>query len=197
MHRCAWIIVLVAAVGCHPSIRGWPDLARTTGCTPELIASAPPHEATDFRKLVGTYTLVQVDTTPGWFELERKYGIVSKYPTLTIWTTDSVHRFSRFSPLAQRRIPADIPLAGALTGYEDAGFTADRPQVEVSAPDYQLVVRFQSDYSFDNPLWELPIQRRGSWGFGGFFEEASIVRPAGEDGKALAERAGFYCACRR
>ena len=91
-------------------------------------------------------------------------------------------------------ITADIPLAGALSGYEDAGFTPDRPQVEVAAPGYQLVVRFQSDYSFDNPLWELPIERRGSWGFGGFFEEASIVRPSGEDGNALEQRAGFYCA---
>jgi hypothetical protein len=162
-----------------------------------LIASAPRYQSTDVQTLAGQYTLVQIDTTRGWFEFERKHGTVGRYPTLTLWATDSLHRFSRLSPFTQRRIPADIPLIGALSGYEHAGFTPDRPQVEVSAPDYYLVVRFEPGFVFDAPLWELPIQRQGTWGFGGHFEEASIVLPTGTDGRMLGQRAGFYCALKR
>ena len=197
LYRSGWFLALCAIIGCRAPIHGWPDLARTSGCTPELLASAPRYRATDVLKLAGQYRLVQVDTTRGWFEFEREQGIVGQYQTLTLWPTDSLHRFSRFSPLTTRRLPADIPLVGALSGYEHAGFTPDRPQVEISAPDYYLVVRFVSGYEFDAPIWELPIERRGSWGFGGYFAEADIVRPAGSDGKALGQRAGFYCAFKR
>jgi len=198
VYRRAWLVALGAVCGCHAPIRGWTDLARTSGCTPELIASAPRHQATDVLSLAGQYTLVQIDTTRGWFEFERENDVAFKrYPTLTLWPTDSLHRFSRVNPLTARRIPADIPLAGALSGYEHAGFTPDRPQVEVSAPDYDLVVRFQPGWEFDAPMWDLPIERHGSWGFGGYFAESEYALPAGPDGKALGQRAGFYCAFRR
>lgn len=198
MHRRTWLVALGTVLGCHAPIRGWADLARTSGCTPELIASAPRYQANDVRNLAGQYTLVQIDTARGWFEFERAYGSVGRYPTLTLWSTDSLHHFSRLNPLTKRRVPANIPLAGALSGYERAGFTPDRPQVEVSGPgDDLVVVRFQPEFVFDAPLWELPIQRQGSWGFGGYFAEASIVLPQGADGRVLGQRAGYYCAFRR
>jgi hypothetical protein len=184
--------------GCHAPIRGWADLARTSGCTPELIASAPHYHATGAEHLAGQYTLVQIDTARGWFEFERRYGTPGRYPVLTLWRTDSLHRFSRVNPLTKRRVPADIPLMGALSGFERAGFTPDRPQVEVAGPGYDwVVVRFQPEMVFDAPLWELPIQRHGDWGFGGYFAEASIVVPTGTDGGMLGQRAGFYCALKR
>jgi hypothetical protein len=197
VYRKAWLVAVGTVFGCHAPVRGWADLSRTSGCTPALIASAPRYQGTNVQTLAGRYALVQIDTARGWFEFEREYGTVDHYPTLTLWPTDSLHRFSRVSPLTTRRIPADIPLMGALSGYEHAGFTADRPQVEVSAPDYYLVVRFQPGFEFDAPLWELPIQRQGSWGFGGYFAEAPIVLPVGKDGRALGQRAGFYCALKR
>ena len=198
MHRRVWLVALGIVFGCHAPIRGWADLARTSGCTPELIASAPRYQAADAQKLAGQYTLVQIDTARGWFEFEREYGTVGRYPVLTLWRTDSLHRFSRVNPLTKRRVPADIPLMGALSGYERAGFTPDRPQVEVAGPGYDLVVvRFQPEMVFDAPLWELPIQRHGSWGFAGYFAEASIVLPRGPDGRVLGQRAGFYCALKR
>ena len=198
MYRKTWLVVLGTVFGCHAPIGGWADLARASGCTPDLIASAPRYQSTDIQKLAGQYTLVQIDTARGWFEFERKYGTVGRYPTLTLWVTDSLHRFSRLNPLTKRRVPADIPLAGALSGYEHAGFTPDRPQAEVTGPDYDhVVIVFQPEMVLDAPLWELPIQRIGNWGFGGYFAEGSIVVPVGVDGRVLGQRAGFYCALKR
>jgi hypothetical protein len=196
-HR-ALVILFSAILGCHAPIRAWPDLARTTGCTPALLASASDYAPSRLGELTGQYTLVQIDTARGWIELKRRQGTLNRHPVLTLWSTDSLHRFSRENPLTKRRVPADIALAGALSGYERAGFTPDRPQVEVSGPGYDwVVIRFQPELVFDAPLWELPIQRLGSWGFGGYFTEGSIVVPVGEDGRALGQRSGFYCAFKR
>jgi len=197
-------------LACHAPIRDWRDLARRSGCTPELLAEAPRYQPARVTELAGRYDLIQVDTAAGWIDYEREIGEAGKHDVLTLWAPDSVHRWFRTYTWGKQRrtVPADVPIMGQLASYEHAsfelpghgrvGFDADHPQVEITGPGYNtLVVTFFPYPVNDGQLWELPIERRGQWGFGGYFIERELVVPIGANGKALNHRAGYYCAFRR
>jgi hypothetical protein len=192
------IALTCSLIGCHRQSSPWPALAARTGCTPDLLARTREYDSSYVRSLAGSYQLVQIDTTPGWIELEASYGTLEQWPQLRLWMVDSAHAHSRRNMFTKALVPANRPIAGSLSGYEREAFTADYPQVEVSskALDY-LVVRFTPKLVLDGPLWEFPIQRLGAWGFGGYFEEGSYVVPTRPDGTPLGQRAGLYCAFRQ
>lgn len=187
--------LLAALVGCHHQPSTWQELAAKNGCTSELLARTAPYDSTRLSTLVGSYRLVQIDTTAGWFELERGYGDAGRASAMRLWAADSLNAHWRKNLFTGKIGPVNRPISGALAGYENAGFSAGNPQIDVTsrALDY-LTVRFTPQLMFDGQIWELPIERLGSWGFGGHFEEGSYVVPAGRDGRALGQRAGFYCA---
>lgn len=204
------LLGMAGLLACHAPIRNWHDLARRSGCTPELLAESPHYEPARVSDLAGRYDLIQVDTAEGWIDLEREDGTVGKRDVLTLWAPDSVHRWSRTYAWGKQRrtVPADVPIMGRLASYEHAtfqlpsqgrvGFDADHPQAEITGPTYStLVVKFFPYPVMDGQLWELPIERRGQWGFGGYFVDREIVVPMGVNGQALQTRAGFYCAFRR
>jgi hypothetical protein len=188
--------LLLAIAGCHRPIPTWRHLAAQSGCTPELLDRASEYDSTRVMTLVGAYRLVQVDTTPGWIELRN--GAPAPEDALRLWAADSVNARWARNLITGARMRTNRPIVGAMAGHEDKGFTAENPQVAVEsrALDY-LVVRFTPHLTFDGPLWEFPIERIGSWGFGGNFVASSYVVPAGRDGEPLGQRAGFYCAFRQ
>ncbi|HEV7990792.1 MAG TPA: hypothetical protein VGP25_03160 [Gemmatimonadaceae bacterium] len=188
--------LLLLAGACH-RITSWPELAERKGCTPQLLASAAPYEPSRMPELAGSYRLVLIDTSHGWLEIERNDGELANEHRLTLWATDSLHRYSRYNDFRKRRDSTDRPLIGILVGYEKAGFTADRPQAQITGLRYDgLSVVFQPEIMLDGASWDLPIQRQGSWGFGGYFQERANVLPGGAHGESLGQRAGFYCALR-
>jgi len=190
-------IFLSLTIACHRPLPSWRDVATGSGCTPELLARTAAYDSTRVLDLIGSYRLVQVDTTRGWIELERHNGSPGTAIPLRLWATDSTHRRWRRNPMTGKLVPANRPIVGILAGYEEKGFSPENPQVVVTSPalDY-LTITFTLQPMFDGTLWEFPIQRLGSWGFGGFFYDAEYVVPAGVDGKPLDQRAGFYCAFR-
>jgi hypothetical protein len=189
--------LLAALVGCHHRLASWQEVAAESGCTAELLASTAAYDSTRVLALAGAYRLIQVDTTPGWVELEVAHSFPAQGRLLRLWVADSVNARWRKNLWTRELVRVNHPIAGALSGYEDKGFSVENPQVEVTsrALNY-LTVRFTPQPVFDGPLWEFPIERLGPWGFGGYFLEGSYVVPVGRDGQALGQRAGFYCAFR-
>jgi hypothetical protein len=115
-----------------------------------------------------------------------------------LWVVDSAHAQWRRSPISQSLVRINRPIAGTMAGYEDKGFSADNPQVEVTSRTLdELTIRFGRGFVFDGPILLLPIERIGSWGFGGYFEGDGYIVFGGRDGKPLGPRAGYYCALRQ
>src|SRR4051812_44922557 len=196
----ALVLSLLASLvleGCRPSATTWQAQAEREGCTAALLASTAPYDSSQVLQLAGTYRLVQVDTARGWFELSRKYGTTSTHPTMRLWVPDSATRYSRINPLTQERMAVNRPIVGMLNGYEDKGFTADSPQIQLTGRSRDWIsILFDPRPMLDGSVTLLPIERRGPWGFGGYFAEGSYVVPVGVDGQPLDQRAGFYCAFR-
>lgn len=191
------LLVSAALAGCRPTATTWQSEAERVGCTAAMLAATAPYDSSQVLQLAGTYRLVQIDTARGWFELFGKYGAASTFPTTRLWIPDSATRYSRINPLTRKRMAVDRPIVGMLNGYEDKGFTADNPQVELSGKSRDWIsVYFDPRPTLDGSMWLFPIQRHGPWGFGGYFVEGSNVVPTGVDGKPLDQRAGFYCAFR-
>jgi hypothetical protein len=198
--RAALVLSLLASAaidGCRPSATTWQAQAERAGCTAALLASTARYDSSQVLQLAGTYRLVQIDTARGWFELEQEYGDASLRSTMRLWVADSATRYSRVNPLTQQRMAVDRPIVGMLSGYEAKGFTADNPQIQVTGKRHDgISVVFDPRPTLDGSMWGFPIERRGSWGFGGYFSEGSYVVPVGLDGRPLGQRAGFYCAFR-
>lgn len=190
-------IVSVLSASCHSSPELWREVASETDCTPSRLAAAGRYDSSNASALAGTYRLIQIDTARGWIAIEGSHGRSAHEDTLGLWRPDSLDRWSVSSDPNRLRIPAKRPLIGALRTRSTDGFTADNPQVMLSAgsPGY-LTIRFTPRLVMDGPMWELPVERVGTWGFGGYFQEGSYTVPAGADGEPLGQRAGYYCAFR-
>lgn len=174
----AYLTALYSLAGCFRPTTEWRQLGEAKGCTPELLARTPAYDSSHVLGLVGHCRLVLIDAAAGWLDLNRRSGTLGHENRLTLWKTDSLHRYS----------------------FEQAGFTPDLPQVTVSERglDYLTVV-FNPNWMSDADgakIWELPISKEGVWGFGGYFEEGAYVVPSDADGNALGHRAGFHCATR-
>lgn len=192
--------LLLTTAACQHHVSTWRDVARASGCTPELLAHSTPYDSARVRELAGSYRLVQVDTARGWVETEMQHSSPAKGRPLRLWVADSVvaHFRRRFG--TGTLIPANRPVIGAVAGYGESGFTDMNPQVEIGgAALRRMTVVYHSRPVLDGGAdpWEFPIERVGTWGFGGYFDQGPAwIRPFGRDGKPLPPRSGYYCALR-
>jgi hypothetical protein len=190
------LVALAWTAGCRPPASSWQAFAEQKGCTESLLATTARYDSSQVLELAGTYRLVQIDTARGWIDLRSEDG-APRDDVMLLWVPDSATRYSRVNSMSRERVTVDRPILGELKGYESTGFTSDYPQVEVTGRNHDwVIVVFDAKPMFDGAAWVFPIERRGSWGFGGYFIQGSYVVPVGPDGKALAQRAGFYCAFR-
>lgn len=197
--RAAAAVLIVALVGCQHRVSTWRDVARATGCTPELLARSAPYDSTHVRDLAGTYRLVQVDTAHGWVATEVKNGAPVEGRPMRLWVPDSIVAHWRRHPLSRKLIPANRPIVGEVPSYGEKGFTDMNPQVAITgAASDRLVIQYHSRMALDGVAdWNFPIERVGTWGFGGYFDEGpDWIIPFGVDGKPLPPRSGYYCALR-
>lgn len=197
--RSGSVALLIALAGCQHRISTWRDVARATGCTPELLARSAPYDSTRVRELAGTYRLVQVDTAHGWVASEVRYESPVAGRAMRLWVADStVAHWQRNHRTGGLR-PANRPIVGEVPSHGEKGFTAMNPQVEIGGGrSAVLSVKYHVNLTLDGASpWHLPIERVGRWGFGGyFFEPHDMVIPWGIDHKPLPPRSGYYCALR-
>src|ERR1043165_5317241 len=163
------VLNLALVVGCVLAVApSNPAVSSAPRCEPPLLARTPRYDTSQVTLLAGHYRWVSVDTVS---TRESPPGRVVVRGTFRLWATHSISRPPRHT--ARLGYPALGPISGAVEGFDQTGFSADHPQIQVRGRYLELLYDPRVGRGLldgGHVMEELLIDVLGTWGFGGYYD---------------------------